>query len=80
MKKNFLKKSYLIFNFICFFFFFYFVLRLYNVLKKPLLVPNFTYMTDADYVYYILILCCVVLLGNIFIFLLDKNKEKYYNI
>lgn len=71
-----MKKTYIIFNSICCFFFVYFLLRLYSVFKKSLFVPEFYHNSDADYVFFILILFCVCFLGNIFIFLLDKFNKK----
>lgn len=56
-------------------FFIYFVLRLNSVIKKSIFVRDFYCLSDGDYVVYILILCCVILLANIFIVLLVKDKE-----
>ncbi len=56
-------------------FFIYFVLRLNSVIKKSIFVRDFYYMSNGDYVVYILVLCCVILLANIFVVLLAKEKK-----
>lgn len=56
-------------------FFIYFILRLNSIIKKSIFVRDFYCLSDGDYVIYILILCCVILLANIFIFLITKDKN-----
>lgn len=56
-------------------FFIYFVLRLNSIIKKSIFVRDFSCLSDGDYVIYILILCCVILLANIFIFLITKDEN-----
>lgn len=56
-------------------FFIYFILRLNSIIKKSIFVRDFSYLSDGDYVIYILILCCVILLTNIFIFLITKDEN-----
>ena len=56
-------------------FFIYFILRLNSIIKKSIFVRNFSCLSDGDYVIYILILCCVILLTNIFIFLITKDEN-----
>lgn len=56
-------------------FFIYFILRLNSIIKKSIFVRDFSCLSDGDYVIYILILCCVILLTNIFIFLITKDEN-----
>lgn len=56
-------------------FFIYFILRLNSIIKKSIFVRDFYCLSDGDYVIYILILCCVILLANIFIFLITKDEK-----
>lgn len=56
-------------------FFIYFILRLNSIIKKSIFVRDFSCLSDGDYVIYILILCCVILLANIFIFLITKDEN-----
>ncbi len=56
-------------------FFIYFILRLNSIIKKSIFVRDFSCLSDGDYVIYILILCCVILLANIFIFLITKDEK-----
>ena len=56
-------------------FFIYFILRLNSIIKKSIFVRDFSCLSDGDYVIYILILCCVILLENIFIFLITKDEN-----
>lgn len=56
-------------------FFIYFILRLNSIIKKSIFVRDFYHSNDGDYVIYILILCCVILLANIFIFLVTKDEK-----
>lgn len=56
-------------------FFIYFILRLNSIIKKSIFVRDFYCLSDGDYVIYILILCCVILLANIFIFLVTKDEK-----
>lgn len=56
-------------------FFIYFILRLNSIIKKSIFVRDFYCLSDGDYVIYILILCCVILLANIFIFLVTKDEN-----
>lgn len=78
MKKIFNKNTipYIIFNSISGLLLLYFILRLYDVIKKVLLVPNFEYMAISVYGYYALILSCFIILGNIFIILVVNYKKK----
>lgn len=56
-------------------FFIYFILRLNSIIKKSIFARDFSCLSDGDYVIYILILCCVILLANIFIFLITKDEK-----
>lgn len=56
-------------------FFIYFILRLNSIIKKSIFVRDFSCLSYGDYVIYILILCCVILLANIFIFLVTKDEK-----
>ena len=56
-------------------FFIYFILRLNSIIKKSIFVCDFYHSNDGDYVIYILILCCVILLANIFICLITKDEK-----
>ena len=56
-------------------FFIYFILRLNSIIKKSIFVRDFSCLSDGDYVIYILILCWVILLANIFIFLITKDEN-----
>ena len=56
-------------------FFIYFILRLNSIIKKSIFVRDFYCLSDGDYVIYILILCCVIFLANIFIFLITKDEK-----
>lgn len=78
MKKIFNKKNipFIVFNSFSFLLMLYFILRLYLVIKKSLFIKDFSYSSRADYVFFILILDCVIFLGNIFIYLLALNKKK----
>lgn len=56
-------------------FFIYFILRLNSIIKKSIFVRDFSCLSDGDYVIYILILCCVILLATFLSFWLPKMKK-----
>ncbi|CDC68718.1 unknown [Staphylococcus sp. CAG:324] len=77
MKKIFNKNTilYIIFNSLSFLLMLYFILRLFFVIKKPLFIKDFSVSSRVDFVFFILIFDCVILLGNIFIYLVANKKN-----